>query len=170
MRTTGGMRRFILMCPLLFSLLAAGCGQGGTVSGKIYYKGEPVSGGTIYFYPKGQGGNYASVIGKDGSYSIAKLPPGPAKISVIVGSRRMPTEVLTRMRGGQAAAKGIKAMEKIGRAASEEPGNDAGAKEPGNTAEAKGNKSVPEKYADPEKSGLTIDVTGGKQTHDIKLE
>src|SRR5579884_1066901 len=119
MRTSGCMRRFVLMCPLLFGLsaLVAGCGKGGTVSGTIYYKGEPVSGGTVYFYPKAQSGNFASVIGRDGTYTISKLPPGPAKISVIVGSRRMPTEVLTRVRGGQAAAKGLKAMEKIGRAA-----------------------------------------------------
>ena len=56
-----------------------------------------MTGGTVYFFPANNSGNYASVIGKDGSYTISKLPPGPTKISVIAGSRRMPTEVLTKL-------------------------------------------------------------------------
>jgi hypothetical protein len=55
-------------------------------------------------------------------------------------------------------------MEKIGGAAS------GGGEESGTAATAKDKISVPDKYADPEKSGLKIDVTGGKQTHDIQLE
>jgi hypothetical protein len=160
------MRRFVLMCLLLFSLsmLVAGCGQGGTVSGKIYYKGQPVKGGTIYFYPEGKSGNYASVIERDGSFTISKLPPGPVKISVVVGTRAVPTEAFAKQRAGKVAVKGMKEMERIGGAAS------GGGEEPGNAAGPKEKISVPDKYADPEKSGLTIDVTGGRQTHDIQLE
>jgi hypothetical protein len=29
---------------------------------------------------------------------------------------------------------------------------------------------IPEKYKDPKISGLTLEVTGGRQTYDIKLE
>jgi hypothetical protein len=165
MRASGGMRRFVLMCLPLFSLsvLAAGCGREGTVSGKIYYKGQSVTGGNVYFFPEAKSGNYASIIGTDGSYTISKLPPGPAKIAVMVGTKGVPPDVTKRM-GGQFVAKGMKEMGRIGRAAS------SGGEASGNAAGTKDNISVPKKYTNPEESGLTIDVTGGKQTFDIKLE
>jgi hypothetical protein len=165
MRASRGMRRLVLMCLLLLPLsaLAAGCGKGGTVSGKIYYKGQPVTGGTVYFFPEGTDSNYRSLIERDGSYKISELPRGPAKISVVVGMKGPPPGVMNRM-GGQAAAKGIKQMERIGKSAS------GGGEQSGNAAGAQDNTSVPEKYTDPEKSGLTIDVTGSSQKFDIKME
>src|SRR5690349_4071112 len=117
MRVSHGLGRFVGMCLLLAPLfvLAAGCGKGGVVSGKVYYKGKPVTRGTVNFYPEGKGGNYASLIEPDGSYSIAKIPPGPAKITVMVGMSGPPPGL--GMRGGprsaDRAAQGMKQMERV---------------------------------------------------------
>lgn len=165
MRISGALRRFVLMSLLLFSLsvLAAGCSGQGTVSGKVFYKGQPMTGGMVYFYPEAKSGNYASIIGTDGTYSIPKVPSGPAKISVVSASRGVPTEVFKSM-GGKRAAEGVKKMGNIGKAAS------GGGQEAGKALDVKSAEPFPVKYTDPDKSGLTINVTGGSQTFDIKMD
>lgn len=161
---TSGMRRFVLLCLPLFSLsvLAAGCGSEGTVSGKVYYKGQPVTGGIVHFVPERKGGNFSSVIGTDGSYSVSKLPRGQAKISVsgvTGGTKGVPAAVFNK-RGG---ARIKTAFDKMGgKTGKSESGGGGGA---GKTAPA-----VPEKYADPDESGLTINVTGSSQPFDINLD
>jgi hypothetical protein len=172
MRASAGLRRFVWLCLPLFSLavLAAGCGSEGTVSGTIYYKGQPLKGGTIRFFPEGKDSNVAGIIGMDGTYSVAKIPPGKTKIAVVGGTQGVPASVFRQM-GGQNAEKGLKQMGRIGRAAS-------GTTDSGDDADkGKGKDEVPkeditalQKFADPEKSGLTLDVTGGKQPHDIHLD
>lgn len=159
------MRSFNALIYLLLFVLfvsAAGCGKEGTMSGKVFFKGQPVSGGTVYFHPEGKPGNYPSIIQPDGSYSVSKLPRGPARISVLVGSKSVPAGVFER-RGGKLAAKGMEKMGKIGKAAS------GGGDQPAHAGAAKNGGSVPEKYTDPEKSGLAIEIEGGNQTHDIQL-
>ena len=167
MRASRGLRRLVWICllPLPLCILAAGCGREGTVSGKIYYKGEPVTGGTVHFHPQGKTGNFASVIGTDGSYSIAKLPPGTTKITVMAATKGVPPGIGVRGGGPMAAgraAKGMEAMGKIGKSASSGAETKA---EP-----AKENVSIPQKYMDPETTDLTFNVTGGSQKHDIKIE
>lgn len=176
MRTFCDRPRFVMLSLLLFPLFAftAGCGSGGSVSGKVTYKGKPVTRGTVQFFPEGQGGNYTSMIESDGSYSIPKIPPGPAKITVIVGRQGPPPGVMKRMGGGpaqragggvnQAAARGLEKQKAMAKAHKSE-GADSG-----HASEDKDLESVPDKYATPDQSGLKFDVTGGKQTFDIKLE
>jgi hypothetical protein len=111
--------------------------------------------------PEGKSGNFSSVIGTDGSYSIAKLPRGPAKISVsgiTGGTRGVPDSLFNRM-GGKQIAKEFKKMATAEKSEGSKGGKPAGA-----------SLAVPEKYADPDQSGLKIDVTGGPQSFDIKTE
>lgn len=161
MRAFRGMHRFFLTCLFPLLVLAVGCGKGGgTVSGKVYYKGKGVTRGSVQFLPEGQGGNFTAVIGSDGSYSISQLPRGPAKIIVLVGRKTPPPRAAPFMSKG-------KHMEAIEKAKSKAEGGKA---DTTNAAAKDTDISVPDKYTDPEKSGLKIDVTGGKQTFDIKLE
>jgi hypothetical protein len=161
----GGVRRFVLTCLPLFSLsvLAAGCGSGGTVSGKVYYKGQPLTGGIVHFVPEGKSGRFSSVIGTDGSYSVSKLPRGQAKISVsgsIAGAKGGPPAEVFKRRGGERIQKAFDKMG--GKKGQSESGRGAGA---GKSAPA-----LPEKYGDPDESGLTINVTGSSQPFDINLD
>jgi hypothetical protein len=163
MRVPDGMPRFVLICLPLFALsvLAVGCGSEGTVSGKVYLRGQPVTGGTVHFVPEGKGGNYASVIGTDGSYSVSKLPLGPAKIGVTGmtgGTKGVPAAVFNRQ-GGRQIAKAFKQM-----ASTEKSEGSKGGRPPDASL------AVPEKYADPDQSGLKLDVTSGSQSFDIKME
>ncbi len=163
MHVPNGMRRFVLICLPLFSLsvLAAGCGSEGTVSGKVYYKGEPLTGGAVHFVHEGKSGNYTSVIGTDGSYSIPRLPRGQAKISVtgMTGTTKGVPASLFKGMAGKRIAKAFKKME-----TTEKPESGGGGK-PGNAS-----KALPEKYSDPDESGLKVFVTGGNQSFDIKME
>lgn len=151
----------LLLLPLM--VLAAGCSKEGTISGKVYYKGKVLQSGAVNIVPEGKGGTFGSTIGTDGSYSIAKVPPGPAKISVVSGSSKAPSsQEIQRGMGPGAASVAQKGMEK----------QKSMLKEKGKPADAGPIEEVnlPEKYGDPERSGLTVTITGGKQNHDIKME
>ncbi len=164
------MRRLVRICLLLFplSVLVAGCGGSeGTVSGTVYFKGQPLKGGTVFFFPEKGTGNYRAEIGADGAYSVSKLPLGPAKISVSVGSPTVPASVFSQGKfgGGKVAEKALKG--RMTEEAKKEAETDGQAKPSRLTGYS---APVPEKYNNPDKSGLTVEVTGGKQTYDIKME
>ena len=170
MRASPRMRRFVLLCLLLFplSVLAAGCSSEGTVSGTVYYKGKPLKEGMILFFPESKGGDFRSMIGPDGTYSMSKLPIGHAKISVITGSSTAgpPASVMRQGKGGggKIAEEALtKRMSAEAKKALEES-----KKRPADPSGYSG--TVPQKYTNPDESGLTIEVTGGKQTHDVKIE
>jgi hypothetical protein len=142
-------------------ILAAGCGSGqGKVSGKVSYKGKPVPGGDVRFFPESGGGSFYSAIGSDGSYSIASVPRGPAKITVTY-SRESPL-AKGNPRSKAVAEKGMKQQQEAMKAHRKTA--ESAAPPPSDV------KSVPDKYAKPDQSGLKVDVTGGKQAFDINLE
>ncbi len=69
----------------LFTLMV-GCGGDATnapcnISGKVTYKGAPVTGGTMTFWSS-EGGSYSASLDATGKYSTANLPAGTAKVSV----------------------------------------------------------------------------------------
>jgi hypothetical protein len=80
-----------------------------------------------------------SAIGKDGRYRVEGPAPGTARI-VVVSHPRVP-EGFNPARPGQ----------------------------PGGKAAEEKRDNVPKRYADVETSGLSVVVSGGKQTHDIDL-
>src|SRR5207249_4096885 len=75
----GGMRYWsaFAWCGAL-ALLAAGCGQRETplapVSGRVFYRGQPLPGGTIVFTPDSERGGSGPLacgeIGQDGRYTL----------------------------------------------------------------------------------------------------
>jgi|SRR5579884_79280 len=163
MRASHNTRRLVSLCLLLFPLsaLTLGCSREGTVSGTVSYKGERLNRGTVTFFPEKGSGTYQSVIGNDGTYSISKLPPGPAKVAVSVPAAGIPPGVIR----GRAADKIEKALKKGEAGGDKAAGGDKPA-EP----KSKSGSPIPDKYANPDKSGLSLEVTGGKQVFDIKLD
>jgi hypothetical protein len=143
---------------LLFGILTGGCGDShGEVSGKVYYKGQPltVPGATVTFMDA-NGRGFSSTVASNGNYTIAKVPVGPVKIAVVVLPPRR-TDVIQRM-AHEAVKSGklkLPPEELVKMAPSSPPRRRAAA--------------IPRSYADPEKSGLLHTVTGGKQRHDIEL-
>jgi hypothetical protein len=143
---------------LLFGLLTAGCGDSyGEISGKIYYKGQPLTAPrAIVTFMDANGGAFSSTIASDGKYAIAKVPVGQVKIAIVVLPPRR-TDVV-RQKAHEAVKSGkikIPPEELAKMAPSSPPRRQA--------------RRLPPLYADPQTSGLMHTVTGGKQTHDIEL-
>jgi hypothetical protein len=141
-------RRCGLLVLLAASLGAAGCGSAsGTVKGKVSYNGAPLKGGTVtFFYPDGRG--FPIGILADGTYTLDRLPLGPVKVCVDTSS----LDPKKHLRYSYAPPPGAKPP----------PGF--------SPTSAEAYVAIPAKYADPAKTDLTYDVTGGTQTHDIELK
>jgi hypothetical protein len=65
----------------------AGCGGGGSVSGKVTLDGEPLPSGTVTFHPVGPGPAAIGTIGSGGRYELAiggdrTVPPGDYLVTV----------------------------------------------------------------------------------------
>jgi hypothetical protein len=154
--TTKG--RLLLLLPL-FLVIASGCGYRNRatpsgVSGHITYKGKPLPGGTVTFYP-GSGGAYTGTIDKDGKYSVADVPAGTMTVSVETSS--------VKPRPNLQYGKGAQKME-----ASPGPGGSAGTSPSGPTGE--NYVEIPAKYANPQTSGLSATLTAGSQVKDFALD
>src|SRR5215471_10469528 len=104
-RRCGRLLSYLLMASLF--VLTSGCGRNGTVSGIVYYKGQPLKVGMVQFFPEKKGGDFSSPIGSDGSYSISKLPVGNVRVSVISNTTN-PMANMPPMAGGPFAKKGMK--------------------------------------------------------------
>jgi hypothetical protein len=83
----------IATAPLLFCagwLVLGDYGRTGTVSGKVTFRGQPLPGGmvTLQAIDNGELRIFPGMIQKDGSYTVANVPVGPAKVGV--GFPRMP--------------------------------------------------------------------------------
>ena len=150
----------LLSSGLLTALLlvAAGCGSSsGRVSGKISYKSNPLHGGTVTFQALGEKGwAKTASIAEDGSYNLDELPKGPAQISV-------ETQTVKPNPVGQAmAAKMTKGKDIPPEMLKSSPF--------GQAMQADKYVAIPPKYGKAETSGLTYEVTRGRQQHDINLE
>ena len=149
----------ILWLGLVF--VAAGCSGKGTISGKIYYKDQPLGGGQVIFTNADGKGTLKADIQPDGSYTIERMPSGLAKIAVDTSSLRPVPQ----------AARNAPHIPAGPPPDQVPPGVDVGKTIYGATR-PQGQKYVPipENYSDPEKSGKTYTVTGGSQQYDIRLE
>jgi hypothetical protein len=131
-----------------------GCGnQTGTVSGKVYYKGEALKGGNVTFVNAENKVSRLATIQEDGSYKVEKLPAGEATITV-------ETRSLKPVARGNLPSY------------SPPPGKEppGGYKPPDFAANAKRYMPIPDRYAKPETSNLKYTVKGGSQDHEIKLD
>jgi hypothetical protein len=126
-------------------VLTGGCKGGRSVkqaevSGKVLFQGQPLPGGQITFFAVKDGFATTEVINTDGSYSI-KAPVGEVQISV---NNQM-------LRAGQ-----------LDRSHPQRPGKEE------ETIQGK-YVQIPNRYAAPDRSGLTYTVKSGQQTHDVEL-
>jgi hypothetical protein len=146
----GHLKAFLWTLPLL--ACAAGCGSP-KVSGKVTYKGERLHMGSVEI-TAANGWVGTSQINEDGTYSIANVPPGTAKIAVDCPSFETPGTS-----SSPAARKhGVRP-----------PLNPDAAQASSGVTEHPSVK-IPDKYKKAQTSGLTVEVTGGRQTHDIDLQ
>jgi hypothetical protein len=159
-----GMRRgpyasFVLMLSLAAS---GGCSSRGTVSGKVTLQTETetktVRGGTVIFMSADNKSLGTSAIAEDGSYSIAKVPRGTVKVGVETESAR--------------PVSGPPADVTVAKPPAGAPLPPGAASSPLYEGAGKTDRyvEIPEKYNNPEKSGITFEATGTNQTHDIKLK
>jgi hypothetical protein len=138
---------------LLLPIVAlVGCGKGtGYVTGKVTYKGQPVTSGAVVFYGA-DGTTDSGRIDRKGTYTVAQAPSGAVRVAVMPAkARRQPGLPVNRSTG----------------LPKEPPAKDGDDIAP--PAPTAGKAAFPEKYADPETSPLTFKVSGGTQTFDIDL-
>jgi hypothetical protein len=79
------MRRIIVVS--LGLLLVMGCGSkrgsGGTLSGTVRYKGQPVNGAILRLHPaSAEGIDYSIPVSQDGTFRSSDVPPGEYKVAV----------------------------------------------------------------------------------------
>jgi hypothetical protein len=148
----------VLALPLCL-VVAIGCDKANphapaSVSGKVTYKGEPVTGGTITFHPKTEGPSPTTTINADGTYTITDSPAGDFTVTVetesINPSKKAPQYPGAGKAGGATTSSPM-------------PGSPP-------TAAAGKYVKIPQKYADPKTSTLTAKLGAGKQTVNFTLE
>jgi hypothetical protein len=139
----GGQTMTLRFC--LFSvvgLCAAGCNFGtASVSGHVTYRGRPLTTGTVYV-ARSDGVQVPATIGADGLYHFDSLPAGPVKIGVVSLKPDVAGFTPTKQ-----AARGVRVA----------------------TADPSGWFEIPESYADPLKSGLSLDLNHGPNERNIEL-
>ena len=156
------------------ALAAAGCGpSSGQLTGKVTYQGNALKGGTVTLIPADSGPTFSTKIEEDGTYKFEqRVPTGKYKVCVETESLR-PARTsqgpsYAGRPGGGADRSKIKNQPPKGAELPEgyRPADPFG----GGAAEAaKRYVPIPDKYANPGETPLTVDVKGGAQAHDIPL-
>jgi hypothetical protein len=147
------MKSIRWMAAFLPLMSAAGCGGvTAPVSGKVTYQGEPVTSGYVVFYGA-DGRTDSGRLDGDGHYIVSKVPVGDVKVTVLTTdpTRKPPS-------GGLSKAK----------QRSKEPLE--GAPKLDGPAPAGKFVAIPERYKDPDQSGLNFTVKSGSQTIDLELK
>jgi hypothetical protein len=142
-RAQGGQARHVFWVSTVLVLLAGtGCGpRVGHVSGKVLYNDKPLPSGTVLFVGQDGSRRGFSPIAADGTYRFENVPVGAVRIAVVSEPRVPPGLMRASGPGPQPSAP---------------TRNDY--------------VPIPARYEDPEHSGLTFTVEGGRQTRDILLE
>lgn len=135
---------------LLMLSAALGCGPGSaTVSGRVTYNGTPLTRGDILIY--GANGKVQSgPIGTDGHYTIFKAPVGDVKVAVAASRPSTPPPTSPGMR----RIKGVMKHPRSAHNPSPSPVKVV---------------PIPERYKDPDKSGLSFTLKSGEQTINLDL-
>jgi hypothetical protein len=72
-----------LACLLLILSPAAGCKQSAGIHGRVTYRGQPVSRGTITFSPDDGVGPTCGGLITDGRYQVADVTPGKKRVQIV---------------------------------------------------------------------------------------
>jgi hypothetical protein len=135
--------RHVILCAAV--CLLAGCGSGPSgspVTGKVTFTdGAPLPRGVVTL--NGPGGTYSSVIGADGSYTMESVPDGKYNVA-ITGAYESDVQTPDQhdAQSGEAA--------------------------PVETTTAAPTSLIPDSYADPEMSGLTVTVPSDDYTIQVE--
>jgi hypothetical protein len=161
------VRLRLSMVFLLLMSFAVGCGTNtntpASISGKVTYKGQVVTAGTITFQMN-EGGAYTRAIPAGGTYSIPDLPAGEAVV-VIETESANPAKKKEEYKGGSGKFK--TAGPPSGKAPQASPPPD-GVAAGGSSGGAY--VPIPEKYASPKTSPLRVTIQAGSQTRNFELE
>lgn len=142
-RLQQGGRALRLMLACLLAAALVGCGSSGpsdTLSGKVTLNGQPVNGMVVLTGADGK--TAQSMISPDGVYIVVNPPKGECSV-LVKGMPGMPMSAPTAPK-------------------------DAGGKMPG-VSESKIGVPPPAKYAQANNGLAKVNITGGKQTHNIEL-
>jgi len=159
---------------LLLTLVAAGCGRTvGDVSGQVTYKGTPVVMGSVVFFGS-DGIPHTGQIETDGTYAVSDVPAGTVYVAVLSpdpGPPLRPGDLPPSLAPlADQNIKGPKAEDY--RRLQEKMQEVKGIKI--NLGSGQGDRTkwrqLPKHYGDPQASGLTMEVTRGKNTQDITLK
>jgi len=142
--------RLVLLVPV-FLVLVSGCQKGNPnalakLSGKVTYKGAPVTGGNLMLTAKKGGAINSIIISPDGTYSLTDLPEGEMTVTIETesikesgaeeyGGKKMPTSPQPK---GANIVKGKYVK-------------------------------IPDKYNNINTSGLSVTLTAGDNTKDFDL-
>jgi hypothetical protein len=149
------------LCTALSLGLLAGCFNSrspqaeGRISGQVKYKGTPVPGGSILFHTDGKG-VYGSPIQADGTYEVRDLPTGTLVVTVETESAN-PAKKAPEYGGDKGAKMYAERMKAEGRVAAEK-------------SKVGEYRKIPEKYANPKRSPLTVEIVAGRQVKDFDLD
>jgi hypothetical protein len=142
---------------LLVVTLMVGCGQKSNapaqVSGKVTYKGQPVPGGDLAFHS--QNGVAHTFLKPDGTFDLAELPTGTMKVTVdtefLNTSTHRPAYPGSQGKGGSTM--------------------DPSKMQGGAPAKVSSGEymKIPQKYANPNTTDLTVTIQAGKNSHDFVL-
>lgn len=128
-------------------LLVVGCGGTGTISGTVSFKpiNKKLASGSVMVLASDNLPRYGA-IGKDGRYKVDGVPSGTVKVTVTCPDPR-----------GFEVGAGKPSAGPSSSSANEESID-------------KNWFAIPEKYGDPARSGLTIEVKRGKNRRDLALD
>jgi hypothetical protein len=158
------LRRTCGRCAVPLALLSlfalVGCGSGGAqgkLTGKVLYKGKPVTGGSVIFRPSSASENTVTApIDPNGNYT-AMVPAGVVKIAV--DNRELQPPEATAKKEPRPN------LPKVGNVPSDTPDPRVNPQKPAGTY-----IKLPDKYHDVASSGLSYTVKSGSQNYDINLE
>lgn len=152
-----GALRALAAAGVVFALAGlVGCGPSGksVVMGKITYHNAPVTGGSLRLYPAAGGSAFPVYIKPDGTFEVSDAPTGSMRVAVDTDSVRPPESYQhPPMPAGMTPPPGVKLPD---------PPKIDFSKMPRKVA-------IPPKYRDPNGSGLTWDVTAGKNVRNFEL-
>jgi hypothetical protein len=130
-----------------------------SISGKISINGQPIRAGTMRFHTKAgnaYGAAYDASINNDGTYSATDIPEGELVITV-------ETESISPQKK---APKGGEATKRAKAGIVQPPPPGMAAPPDLSTLYVK----VPDTYANPNTSPLTVTVKSGRQVHNVELQ
>lgn len=168
-------RRFFFLGVFALSVpLAAGCGGKGKVSGTVTLDGQPLPAGTITFVPSTGPGAAGKI--EDGNYSVTGVPVGKVAVTVETDTVKKEMDALAvASQGGQRTAGGRITPDKLAKMpenakAQFEAQQKNAAEAPRKLRELQAKyRTIPQKYAKADSSGLTLEVKSGANPFDVPL-